>query len=106
MSEQIEKTDLLDVPVGKLQMGFTPLNRMLTGGLPMGQLASIGAFYRSPGERECKSNLTITLAQRAFAQGKKVIFVTPELMTDAEYQTAIAEKFRNLGLSAKNTKRQ
>ena len=40
----------------------------------------------------------MSLAQRAIAEGKKVVFITPELMTDAEYQTAIAEKFSNLGV--------
>ena len=106
MSEQIEKTGLLHVPIGEFKMGFTPLSRMLTGGIPIGQMMTIGAFHRSSEEQPCKSNITMALAQRANAQGKKVVFITPELMTDTEYQTAIAEKFRNLGLSAKNTKRQ
>ncbi len=100
------QSNSLDVPVGKFQMGFSPLNIMLTGGLPIDQMVTIGAFCNRPEERNYKSNLTMSLAQRAVAQGKKVVFVTPELMSDVEHQRDIAEMFRSLGLSAKNTKRQ
>jgi hypothetical protein len=79
-------------------MGFTPLNTMLTGGIPIGQMVTIGAFCNRPEERHYSSSIAMALAQRAIAQGKKVVFLTPEIMTDVEYQTDVAEKFRSLGV--------
>lgn len=72
---------------------------MLTGGLPRGQLWTIGAFNPSSEAHLCrKSNITMALAQKAIAEGKKVLFVSPEIVYDTEYQTDFNEKLRNLGL--------
>ena len=88
------------IPTGKLQAGFSPLNTMLTGGLPMGRLWTIGAFNSSSEARWCcKSNIIMALAQKAIAEGKKVLFLSPEIVYDTEHQTDFNEKLRNLGIS-------
>ncbi len=89
----------LPISTGQFQMGFSLLNTIMTGGLPMGHFWTIGAFNRSTeAHLLCKSNITMALAQKAIAEGKKVLFVSPELIYDTEYQNNLNEKLRNLGI--------
>ncbi len=70
----------------------------------MGRLWTIGAFNSSSEVHLCcKSNIMAAIAQKAIAEGKKVLFVSPEIVYDTEYQTDFNEKFRNLGISVDET---